>query len=253
MGVDPRWYEDYFEGEWLDLIALQAPAERTEQQTGFIVEALALEPEARVLDLACGHGRISLELARRGYRVTGLDLSPRSIEIARETAAREGLEVDFIESDMREIPFEAEFDAVINIFTAFGYFDEESENQRVLDAVARALKPGGAFLIDTINAPALFRRYQERRWEPLEDGTLFLQEHRYQFLTGRNEATWTFIRPDGTLSDLSHSVRLYSPHELARMLEQAGLPVEQTWGNFEGAELSLETFRLIVRARKTTN
>jgi 2-polyprenyl-3-methyl-5-hydroxy-6-metoxy-1,4-benzoquinol methylase len=250
MGVDPRWYEDYFEGDWLDLIALRAPPERTEQQTAFIVEALALEPEARVLDLACGHGRITIELARRGYSVTGLDLSRRSLEIARDTAEREGLEVEFIQSDMREIPFEAEFDAVISIFTAFGYFEQDEENQRVLDAVASALKPGAAFLIDFINAPALFRRYQERRWEPLEDGTLYLQEHRYQFLTGRNEATWTFIRPDGGRSELSHSLRLYGPHELARMIEQAGLTVEQTWGDFEGSELSLETLRLIVRARK---
>lgn len=251
MDVDPCWYDGYFEDEWLDLIALRIDPERTQRETEFIVNALGLGSGARVLDLACGHGRISLELARRGFDVVGVDLSERSIALARDAAERESLPIEFIQADMREIAFVDDFDAVFNIFTAFGYFEEEHENQRVLDAVARALKPGGAFLIDVINAPALFRRYQERRWETLDDGTLFLQEHRYQFLTGRNEATWTFVRPDGGRSDLSHSVRVYSPHELARMLEQAGLTVEQTWGDFEGAELSLETLRLIVRARKT--
>lgn len=249
--VDPRWYDGYFEEEWLDCIALRIPPERTEKEAQFIFDALALDPGARVLDLACGHGRISVELARRGLRVTGLDLSPRSLELARDHAANAGLEIEFVQSDMRELRFEEEFDAVINVFTAFGYFEDEAENQRVLERVERALKPGGAFLIDTINGVALWARYRPNMWEEVDGtGTLFLQEHSYDLATGRNAARWLFVHPDRTRTEISHSVRIYAPHELLRMLEAAGLVVEETWGDFEGAELTRETWRLIVRARK---
>ncbi len=105
-----------------------------------MIDKLELEPGARVLDLACGHGRISLELARRGFHVTGLDLRPRSLELARVAAEGEGLEVEWIRADMREIPPGRRFDAVVNVFTAFGYFDDEPENQRVLGD-ARTRRP----------------------------------------------------------------------------------------------------------------
>jgi SAM-dependent methyltransferase len=250
VDIDPLWYGEFFEGDWLDLLAPRAPAERTAQEVDFVVEKLGLEPGGRVLDVACGHGRHSLELARRGMRVSGVDLSPRSLAIAREAAAAEGLEVDFRELDMRELNYEGEFDAALNLFTAFGYFEEEAENQRVLDGVARALRPGGAFLIDVINPVALFSYYSEASWEELDDGVLFLQQHEYDSLAGRNLAVWTFIRPDGRRSEIRHSLRMYTPVELRLLLEAAGLSVEGAWGGFDGQELCRDSRRLILRATK---
>jgi SAM-dependent methyltransferase len=243
------WYDGFFEGDWLEQVALYADPERTQEQIEFIVEQLALERGARVLDLACGHGRITLALARRGYRMTGLDLSPRSLQLARDAAARQGLAVDWVQADMREIPAGAGFDAIISFFTSFGYFQEEHENQRVLDGVARALGPGGRFLIDVVNLLGLTRRYRERAWEE-RDGVVWLQEHEYDILAGRNRAVWTFVRPDGTRSELVHSLRTYAPHELAAMLGRAGLEVKGAWGGFDGSELSFDSWRLILLARK---
>jgi SAM-dependent methyltransferase len=194
MDVDPRWYDGFFEGEWLDLLAREQPPERTLQEVDFAVEKLALEPGARVLDLACGHGRHSVELARRGFRVTGVDLSPRSLELAREAAAADGLAVDFVRADMRELDFDAEFDDAINLFTAFGYFESDDEDRGVLERVARALRPGGGFLIDTGSALGLARRFQPRLWEEVGDGVPMLHEHEWDVLAGRNRAVWTFIR-----------------------------------------------------------
>ena len=250
MNVDPRWYETFFERDWLELIALRRAPERTQQEVEFIVGALALEPGARVLDLACGHGRIALELARRGCRVTSLDLSEPSLALAREAAERDGLDVDFVHGDMRELPFADEFDAVVNVYSSWGYFESEDDDQRVFDEVAKALRAGGAFLIDTVHAAALFRRYRERSWEELEDGVVFLQEGAYDHLRGRNQATWTFIRPDGERSELRHSLRIYTPPEIAKMLARAALEVEEAWGDFEGGELTFDAWRLILRARK---
>jgi SAM-dependent methyltransferase len=248
--VDARWYEDFFDRDWLELVALRISEERTQAQVDFLVDALGLAPEARILDLACGHGRHSLELARRGYDVVGLDLSSPSLDVARETAGRTGLEVEFGECDMREIPFEREFDAIVNLFTAFGYFESEAEDRRVLEAVARALRPGGAFLLDTIHTPWLFRHFEPLTWEEHADGTVFLEERSLDLLRGRSEARWVALRPDGTRSELRHSVRIYTLAELAGMLAAAELDVERTYGGFDGSELGLESRRLIVLSRK---
>ena len=250
MEVDSRWYDGFFESEWLDLLAAEQKPERTLQEVDFVVEKLDVEPGSRILDLACGHGRHSLELARRGFRVTGVDLSPRSLQLAREAAEAEGLELELVRRDMREIDFEDEFDAAVNLFTAFGYFESDEEDRGVLERVARALRPGGGFVVDTINPLGLAGRYQERLWDEVGDGVLMLQEHEWDVLAGRNRAVWTFIRPDGSRSELRHVVRMYAPHELARLVGGAGLAVEDGWGDFEGAPLSYESRRIVLLARK---
>jgi SAM-dependent methyltransferase len=244
------WYDGFFEGAWLEEIALHIPAERTELQVGFLLERLEATPGRRVLDLACGHGRITLPLARAGWQVTGLDLSVRSLEVARAAADQEGLEVEWVEGDMRKPP-PGPFDAVVNVFTAFGYFEEEAENQRVLDAVARVLASGGLFLIDTLNLLNLAKRFRERMWDWTESGWIFLQEHEFDVLGGRNRARWTFVRDDGSREEIVHSVRTYTPHELAVMLQQAGLEITGSWGDFAGSELGFDAPRIILLARKS--
>ena len=248
--IDPRWYDGYFEGEYLDLLAPEIPPERTLREVEFVVEKLGLDAGARVLDLACGHGRHSLELARRGLRVTGVDLSPRSLEQAREAAAGEGLAIDFVQADMRELDFDAEFDAAVNLFTAIGYFETDDEDRAVFERVARALRPGGGFLIDTINPLGLASRFQPRLWEELSDGIVMLTEHDWDLQAGRNRAVWTFVRPDGARSELRHVVRMYAPWEVVALLRDAGFEVEEGWGDFEGAPLGHNARRIILLARR---
>jgi 2-polyprenyl-3-methyl-5-hydroxy-6-metoxy-1,4-benzoquinol methylase len=246
--VDPRWYEDFFDERYL-AVAPNDP-DRTTREVDFVVEQLGLEPGAEVLDLACGHGRHSVELARRGLRVTGLDASEPSLARAREAAAEAGVEVEWVHADMREVDERDRYDAVVNSFTAFGYFEEEADDTRVVGSVARALKPGGAFLIDLINQAALLGGFRPQSWQELEDGTLFLEDREYDLRHGRTLAHWLFIRPDGSRAELRHSLRVYAYHELARLLADAGLEVDGAWGGFDGAELTRDTWRLIVRARR---
>jgi 2-polyprenyl-3-methyl-5-hydroxy-6-metoxy-1,4-benzoquinol methylase len=249
--IPSDWFDGYFEEEWLDEIALNIPEERTRKEVDFVLERLELEPRARVLDVACGHGRHSLELARRGFRVTGVDLSPRSIELAREAAASEGLDATFVERDARELDFDAEFDASINLFTSvLGYFDEEAENRRVVEAVARALRPGGSFLVDTINLLSLARGFQELHWEDFASGTLMVEHRAFDFERGRSVADWMFVSRDGSRKTIRHSLRVYAPHELIAMFEAAGLDVVGRWGSFDGDEISFDAWRLILRGVK---
>jgi SAM-dependent methyltransferase len=249
--VDPEWYAGFFDSEWLDLLSPDhAGGERTEREVAFVVDRLALEPGARILDLACGHGRHSLALARLGYAVTGVDLSGPSIERAREGAAAEGLDTTFVQADMREIAFDSEFDAALNLWSAFGYFEDQADDARVLEGLARALVPGGRFILEQINALMFFRRFQEHHWEELEGGAIMLEERTYDVETGRTEAFWTIVRPDGSRAELAHSLRLYTPAELISLIRAAGLSVDATWGSWDGDPLGLDSRRLIVLARR---
>jgi len=127
LSVDPNWWKSFFGDDYL-LITREARP-RSESPAGmvdFLVERLELGPDKRVLDLACGHGRHALELARRGVPVVGLDYSEPALALARATVEAEGLEAESVHGDMRELPFADEsFDAVANFFTAFGYFAAE--------------------------------------------------------------------------------------------------------------------------------
>lgn len=234
----------------MQFTALRNPPEATRAEVDFLIDALRLPPGARILDVACGHGRHSVELARRGFEVTGLDLSTPSLKIARESAAQAGLDVTFVERDMRDIGFDSEFDAAINMFTAFGYLETEEDDQKVLEAIARALIEGGLFFIDFVNPLWLFRIYQPRAWVEWEGGTISMEDRRYDALTGRNIVTLKLIRPDGTSVERRHALRLYTPAELRSKLAKAGLLVEQSWGGFDGRELGLDSPRTLLLARK---
>lgn len=243
-----NWYATIFEdiGEDFEIIfAGQMP--RTGAQVEFAIQALRLAPGARVLDIACGVGRHSIELARRGYHVTGLDLSPTLLKIAAERAERAGVEVNWVRADMREIPFTQEFDAAFNIFSSWGYLESEDEDQKVLTAVARALKPGGAFLLETAHRDWMIRHFQSHAWSE-GVGVLVLEDRVLDLLSGRLLSTWTAIYNDGRRRQWQVNTRHYTAAELRRMLESAGFTISQSFGGYDGAPLTLESPRLILVA-----
>ena len=247
--ADPNWFEELFDEEYLRFAVDRFPAEETAVEVDSLAEALGLSEGSRVLDLACGHGRHSVELARRGCRVIGVDLSEPSLELAAVRAAEAGVEVRFEQTDMRRIRFEDEFDAVINMFTAFGYFAEESDNQLVLERVAAALVPGGAFLMEVANPVSVFGRFEARGWHTLSDGTIMLEERLYDAPRGRFETCWTFVR-GGERRERRFSHRAYTAPELAAMTTAAGLDVEHLWGGLDRSDLEMGSRRIVMLARK---
>jgi len=242
MNAHPRWYESFFEGEdWL-LLATTRDPERTAQEAEFC--ASQIPAGARVLDVPCGTGRHSALLAERGFTVAGLDISEAVLNVARD-AAPGG---DFRQGDMRELPWpDDSFDAVLNLWTAFGYFETQEEDLRVMAEFARVLAPGGVLVLDTVNQAALLRGFREQSWSEL-DGALLLERHDYDIVTGRSKANWTFVR-DGTRSELSFDTRLYTTPEYAAMMRATGLEPEGFFGGFDGAELTWDTWRQIIVAR----
>src|SRR5437868_15089587 len=168
------WYQTFFGEAYLRIYAF--PPEWTERQVEGIVTLLALPAGSTILDLCCGHGRHAIPLAQRGYQVTGQDLSEVFLQQARAAADAQRVQVRWVHGDMRSIPFENEFDAVINIFTAFGYLEDQGEDQKVLRQVCKALKPGGLFLIETLHREGLMRHYTPQMISYYPEGLIELEE-----------------------------------------------------------------------------
>ncbi len=146
--MPPEWWESFFRGGWASVHSDVNDPERSAAEAELIEEYLALTPGAAVLDVPCGDGRLSIPLAERGYRITGVDVTAEYLDRGRRAAAERGVEVAWEHRDMRELPWEAAFDAAFCFFGSFGYFDEAG-NEEFVRAVARTLVDGGAFLVDT--------------------------------------------------------------------------------------------------------
>jgi SAM-dependent methyltransferase len=244
------WYESLFGDEYFDIYGPLLTDERTVREVEGIVQLLGVEPGGAILDLACGHGRHAIPLAERGYQVTGLDLSEVFLGRAQAEAQARNVRVRWIRADMREVPFAGEFDAVINIFTAFGYFGSDAENEQVLRQVHKALRPGGRFLIETMHRDALVRTFAPSSVIRHDDDLLITEEREMDQLSGRWDVRVTLIYSDGRRAEFGHNVRVYTPTELAGLFSHAGLMLQAAYGGLDGSPLTLASRRLVMIAQK---
>ncbi|MHB9022568.1 MAG: class I SAM-dependent methyltransferase [Armatimonadota bacterium] len=247
---EASWVPEYFDEDYLRIYHF--PEERTGPEVAFLLDRLAagVSPDAKVLDLACGQGRHAIPLARQGFRVTGLDYQENLLRVARETAGEAGADVRWVQGDMRSLPFaDASFDAVVNMFTAFGYFSDE-ENARVIGEIARVLRPGGTFILDVANRDfQIISHVEPRTWRRLPDGGLLLNEWIWDPATSRYTYPQILIDAHGQ-RHFTHTVRLYTCPELTALCHQNGLEVEAVYGTFLGEGLTVGAPRMILIARK---
>lgn len=216
--------------------------EDTKKAIREVAQAMALldlAPPARVLDVPCGYGRHAVELARRGFTVTGVDVAETQLARAREKATAAGVAVDLRRQDARTMGFDAEFDAALNLFLSFGYFETDDEHVAMLAGIARALRPGGRFLMEFWNREyeiRYFDRYQvERTGDVVE-----VEEWEFDHLRGRLNWTNTAFFPDGRRESWWHSIRAYSVVEMRALFERAGLRVDGVYGGMDGRSYSIE-------------
>ncbi len=251
MTQEPAWYQSFFGQDYLDVYDFQFTEERAAKETAFAAKALELQRGERVLDLCCGQGRHAVQLAGMGLDVTGLDLSEQYLRLTDAAAKEKGLSVETVHADMREIPFEAHFDAIVNMFSSFGYLESEAEDAKVLASIRRALKPGGRVLLDLLNRDWVVDNYIQNDWHRGDDGTLYLEHRELDLLTSRNHVTFTAIRPDGSQQEIvGHHIRLYTLREAVGMIEAAGLAYEAVYGGFEGETYGIDTRRMIIVAQR---
>jgi SAM-dependent methyltransferase len=241
------WYEDWFWSDAYTQVYNHRDETDAEQLVDLIQRAIDPSPTARLLDVGCGRGRHARALARRGYRVTGVDLSEDAIAEARSAAAEKGLDdvTSFQVGDMRDPVCEACADGVVNLFTSFGYFQDDADNEQALRAMAAALSPGGWFLQDFLNAPVVAESLGASTHET--EGGLTIHQNRWME-DGRVNKEITIEHADGP--DTFHeSVRLYTLCDLKEMYAAVGLELVTLFGNYDGDDYAPdESPRLLLYA-----
>jgi len=214
-----------------------------------LIELLALPLGSRVLDVPCGQGRHAHLLAEAGYDVDGLDYSKDLLDVARKRGTGQNLR--YTRGDMRKMParWSRRFDAVLNLFTSFGFFSHPSDDARVIKEFARVLKPGGALVWHGANRDGVMARFLPRDWWTSPDGTLFAQEREFDSLSGvlAVRSTWRRGARKGTRE---HRLRLYTATRLAELCADAGLVVEQAYDGFNDRPLRRTSSEMLLVARK---
>ncbi len=249
MAQRREWWERFFSGPWLRYqLAMDEPA-LVRPAVDLLEAVLDLRPPLRVLDAPCGDGRLGREFARRGYRVTGLDATPALLAAGRRKARAEGLELDWVEGDMRRVRWRERFDLALCWWGSFGYFDEEG-NRRQLRALARALKPGGVLAMDLHSPETIFPSFARQQWSE-RGGVILTNQTRYDALAGRVETDWTlFPKEGGRRRRARSSIRLYTLRELCALAEAENLGDCRAFGDYEGAPFELDARRLVFLAVK---
>lgn len=229
------WHEDdSFWERWEPVMFTpQKIADAVEEVTK-IVKLLNIQPGSSILDLCCGIGRHSLELARRGYRVTGVDRTKGYLDKARKQVKEEGLDIEFVQGDMRLFSRPGAFDIAISMFTSFSYFEDPQEDKRVVKNVFESLKIGGRFIIQMHGKETLAKIFKERDWnEYKDDGVIVLHERKVSQNWSWMENRWIMLKGNECIeNEISH--RLYAGSEIAALLRDCGFKRVDVYGDLEG-------------------
>jgi len=239
---DSDWWRSWFGPGYLALYD-EYLAERTPVEIDQLEALVALRPPQRILDLPCGQGRHAIELARRGYDVTGVDLSPFLLKVAEERAQAEGIRVRWLSGDMRQPIAGERFDVILNLFTSLGYFADEADDRKVVGAAAAMLVPGGRFVLELINGERLMARFQEREWFTVGQAAV-VERRSLDRSTRRMVVERTVTSPTETDVNL-HAIRLYLGGDVDAMLRDAGFRRVELYGDWSGEALTPESLRIL--------
>jgi SAM-dependent methyltransferase len=232
-----EWWQDLYDRQtYFDLYEKQDTA-LAPQQVEKLVKLLKIQPPAKILDVCCGYGRHSIELAKRGFDVVGVDISERQIKRAKEIAG--DMAVSFQIADIRGLNFKNEFDIAVNMFLSFGYFQTADEDIAALESVLRALKPGGKFLMDFWNREKEIRNFKQTKSEKIGDISI-LKEWKFDYLRGRLNWRNTVTFPGGRKETFEHSIRAYTVVELKQLFERVGFEFSSVYGSLYGEPFSID-------------
>jgi 2-polyprenyl-3-methyl-5-hydroxy-6-metoxy-1,4-benzoquinol methylase len=232
--MDPQWYKKI----WTLDILNQSWVEETTREVNFVVEALQLRGDERILDLACGFGRHALALVARGFQVVGVDITPDYVQEAQRRAREQRVSVQFICLDIRDITYECEFDVVLNMADgAIGYLETDDENLKIFDRIAAALKPGGKHLMYVCNRAHAEKYFPKRHWE-MGQHALSLADFAWDRQTARMLYTGYSFQYGEPLHPPENppsptSTRLYSIQDLHTIFQQRGMEIIRTFGDYD--------------------
>jgi SAM-dependent methyltransferase len=241
-----EWWHEFFP----DFRPMFANIEKgaTANEVRYLVRKLGLKSGVSFLDCPCGYGRISVPLAKKGVRVTGVDITPSYVQELEQKADRLKLPIRALRGDMRRIQFRNEFDAAGNLWTSFGYFEKEPDNLAVLKRMYRALKPGGKFMLHLINRDWVMAHYTTHSWQEV-GGLKALEERHFEYRTSINRCVWTFIRGNQEVKRRV-DLRMYSFHEIIAMFESIGFTSIEGFGSSKDEPISRDRMMMFVIGTK---
>ncbi len=244
-----EWYEN--EQFWRDLYPYMFPKERIRNALEEVEKILGMVDmkEGHVLDMATGPGRHAVRFAKKGFTVTGVDKSPFLLEHARALAKEEEAVVEWVEADMREFCRKDTFDLALNLFSSFGFFDNEEEDFLVLQNLFASLRKGGIIVMDTVGKEILARNFKQTISHRYEDGALLVNRHEIVDEWRRIRNEWVLVK-DGDVREYTFHFRCYSAKELLMLLERAGFRQTEVFGSLDMSPYDEKAKRLVVTARK---
>jgi 2-polyprenyl-3-methyl-5-hydroxy-6-metoxy-1,4-benzoquinol methylase len=225
-----EWFESWFNTDEYVEVYKHRNEPEAKKHVEFILEHSKVLPGSSILDMACGTGRHSLIFAEKGFDVTSVDLSDNLLCMASKSAAELNLQINFIKSDLRDIQLDQKFDLALNLFTSFGYFEEDDDNFRIFDVALKHLKENGKFVIDFFNKNYLLKNLCEYS----ESSVLGRKIIQHRSVSGERVIKKIEIKSADTDKFFYESVRLFSPVELIEGLNNRGLFVDRIFGDFQG-------------------
>ena len=241
------WYKKSFGNDYLKIYSHRDDQE-AKKIALFAMQVLNMQPGQCILDLGCGNGRNAIVAAELGLQVAALDLSPELLAMAQRKTRKKNLSICFVRGDMRHIPLTGPFDAVWSLFTSFGYFSTDKENERVIRESVAVLKPGGCLLLDYLNVLQCLQNMETSDIQEKGHYTV-IQERRYNAAAGRIEKTIS-IHENGATREYHESVRAYQLQELLEFFTHAGLRCTAVYGDYDRRPFTKVSPRLIVIGQK---
>lgn len=243
------WWKDYFDSNYLLEYEPVFDLVRDRHEVARLMEVLGLPSGARVLDCPCGQGRHAHLLAEAGYRVEGLDYSRELLAAARRRGT--GPTLRYTQGDMRRLParWSGRFDAVVNLFTSFGFFADPGDDAQVIREFARVLGPEGTLVFHGGSRDGVMARFLDRDWWRTADGTVVTQERAFDPLTGVLTIDTGATGPSG-FPERQHRIRLYTASRLAELCLDAGLIVEEAYDGWADRPLRRTSTEMLLVARK---
>ena len=246
MNQKNEWWHDFYP-LFHPLFGL-IPKQKTMAEVRYIITKLGLRSGKSFLDCPCGIGRISLPMAKKGIRVTGVDIIPSFLDELNQKARRMNVSIRTFHNDMRRIDFKDEFDAASSLGTSFGIFDKESDNLLTLKKMFQALKPGGKFVLHVINRDWILASYRANDWHEV-GGFKTLESRHFDFATSINHSVFTQLK-DGEEKRVRNELRMYSYHELLAMFRKVGFVDIEGYGSTKEEPISLQQRMMFVIGTK---
>lgn len=244
-----EWWATYFDQQYLLEYEPIFQLEKDRHEVARLVDLLALPAGSRVLDVPCGQGRHAHLLAEAGFDVDGLDYSEHLLDKAKRRGT--GATLRYTRGDMRKLParWTGRFDAVLNLFTSFGFFLDPADDARVIAEFARVLKPGGVMVWHGGSRDGVMARFLERDWWKADDGTVIAHERSFDPLSGVLSIRSTFEGPAAS-GEREHRIRLYTATRIAELCAAAGMVVEQAFDSFRDRPLTRRSSEMLLVARR---